>query len=50
MVDFSYSDICWTDNTAGHKQFRRFLERTEALTQMSFLTQVMDEPMRGGVC
>jgi len=42
MVDFSYFDICMTDNTAGHKQFR-FLECTGALTQVSFLTQVIDE-------
>lgn len=49
MLDFSYFDICWTDDAAGHKQFRRFLACTEALTQVSFLTQVTEELMRGGV-
>ncbi|GAB0207569.1 hypothetical protein GRJ2_003222600 [Grus japonensis] len=26
MGDFNHPDICWRDNTAGHKQSRRFLE------------------------
>lgn len=43
MVDLSYLDICWTDNTAGHHQFGRFLESAEVLTQVSFLIQVTDE-------
>lgn len=25
-VGVNHSDICWRDNTAGHKQPRRFLE------------------------
>ena len=44
MGDFSHPDICWRDNTAGHKQSRRFLECIDD----NFLLQVMEEPMRRG--
>ena len=37
------ADICWTDNTAGHNQSRRFLECIDD----SFLTQeTVEELMR----
>lgn len=49
MVDISYFGTYWTDKTAGHMQFGRFLECAEALIEVSFLTQVTDEAMRGGV-
>ena len=26
MGDFNHPDICWKDNTAGHKKSRKFLE------------------------
>ena len=29
MGDFNHPDICWRDNTAGHRQARRFLECVE---------------------
>jgi len=41
MGDFKQPDICWRDNTAGHKQSRRFLERIDD----NFLLQVIEEPM-----
>ena len=44
MGDFNHSGICWTDNIAGHKQYRRFLECIDE----SFLLQVIEEPMRRG--
>ena len=44
MRDFNHTDICWKDNTAGYKQFRRFLECVDD----NFLLQVIEEPMRGG--
>ncbi|KAK4832987.1 hypothetical protein QYF61_027011 [Mycteria americana] len=44
MGDFNHPDICWRDNTAGHKQSRRFLECIDD----SFLLQVIEEPMSGG--
>ncbi|KAF1424440.1 hypothetical protein FQV24_0004339, partial [Spheniscus mendiculus] len=36
MGDFNHPDICWRDNTAGHKQSGRFLEC------------VVEEPTRRG--
>ncbi|PKU28440.1 rna-directed dna polymerase from mobile element jockey-like [Limosa lapponica baueri] len=44
MGDFNNPDSCWRDNTAGHKQSRRFLECTDD----NFFLQVMEEPMRRG--
>ena len=29
MGDFNHPNICWRDNTAGHKQSRRFLQCTD---------------------
>ncbi|GAB0180427.1 hypothetical protein GRJ2_000508000 [Grus japonensis] len=44
MGDFNHPDICWRDNTAGHKQSRRYLEYTDN----NFLLQVTEEPTRRG--
>ncbi|PKU40674.1 glycerol kinase [Limosa lapponica baueri] len=44
MGDFSHPSICWRDNTAGHKQFRRFLECIDDI----FLLQVTEESTRRG--
>ncbi|PKU34188.1 dtw domain-containing protein 2 [Limosa lapponica baueri] len=44
MGDLNYADICWRNNTAGHKQSRRFLE----IIYDNFLTQVVEKPMRTG--
>ena len=44
MGDFSHPGICWKDNSAGHKQSRRFLE----CINDNFLLQVIEEPMRRG--
>jgi len=44
MGDFKHPDICWRDNTAGHKQSRRFLECIDD----DFLLQVIEKPMRRG--
>ncbi|GAB0189153.1 mitochondrial enolase superfamily member 1 [Grus japonensis] len=44
MGDFNNPDICWRDNTAEHKQSRKFLECVED----NFLMQVIEEPMRRG--
>ncbi|PKU33645.1 glycerol kinase [Limosa lapponica baueri] len=43
MGDFNYPDICWRDNTARHKQSRRFLQWIN-----NFLLQVTEEPTRRG--
>ncbi|KAF4799511.1 hypothetical protein TURU_054333 [Turdus rufiventris] len=43
--DFNQPNICWKDDSAGHKHTRRFLECVDD----SFLLQVMEEPMRRGV-
>jgi len=45
IKDFSPLDICWRDNTAGHKQSRRFLDYVDD----NFLLQVTEESMRRGV-
>ncbi|GAB0209691.1 hypothetical protein GRJ2_003434800 [Grus japonensis] len=42
--DFNHPDICWRDNAAGHKQYRRFLECVDD----NFLLQVIEEPTRRG--
>lgn len=44
MGDVNNPSICWSDNTAGHKQSRRFLE----CSVDNFLLQVIEEPMRRG--
>ncbi|PKU34212.1 dtw domain-containing protein 2 [Limosa lapponica baueri] len=44
MGDFNHPDICWKNNTEGHKQPRRFLECVDD----NFLLQVIEEPMRRG--
>ncbi|GAB0207924.1 hypothetical protein GRJ2_003258100 [Grus japonensis] len=44
MGDFNHPDICWRDNTAGHKQSRKILECVDD----NFLLQVTEEPMRRG--
>ena len=44
MGDFNHPNICWRDNTAGHRQARRFLECVED----NFLLQVTEEPTRRG--
>ncbi|GAB0180798.1 hypothetical protein GRJ2_000545100 [Grus japonensis] len=43
MGNFNHPDICWRDNTAEHKQSRKFLECVE-----NFLLQVTEEPTRRG--
>jgi len=45
MGNFNHPDICWRDNTAGHRQARSFLE----CIADNFLLQVIEEPMRRGV-
>ncbi|GAB0187941.1 hypothetical protein GRJ2_001259400 [Grus japonensis] len=42
--NFNHPDISWRDNTAGHKQPRRFLEQVDD----NFLLQVIEEPKRRG--
>ncbi|PKU27748.1 dtw domain-containing protein 2 [Limosa lapponica baueri] len=44
MWEFNHPNICWRDNTAGHKQSRTFLECVDD----SFLLQVIEEPTRRG--
>ncbi|GAB0204924.1 hypothetical protein GRJ2_002958000 [Grus japonensis] len=44
MGDFNHPNICWRDNTAGHKQSRKFLECVDD----NFLLQVIEEPTRRG--
>ncbi|GAB0206732.1 hypothetical protein GRJ2_003138800 [Grus japonensis] len=44
MGDFDHPNICWRDNTAGHKQSRKFLEGVND----KFLLQVTEEPVRRG--
>ncbi|PKU32130.1 dtw domain-containing protein 2 [Limosa lapponica baueri] len=44
MGDFNHPDICWKDNTAGHKKSRKFLE----CVNDNFLLQMIEEPMRKG--
>ncbi|GAB0188096.1 hypothetical protein GRJ2_001274900 [Grus japonensis] len=44
MGAFNHHDICWRDNTARHKQSRRFLECIDG----NFLLQVIEKPTRRG--
>jgi len=44
MGDFNHPDICWRDNTAGHRQSRRFFKCVED----NFLLHVIEEPTRRG--
>lgn len=44
MGNLNHPETCWRDNTAGHKQFRRFLEGVDA----NFLLQAVEKPMRRG--
>ncbi|GAB0183649.1 hypothetical protein GRJ2_000830200 [Grus japonensis] len=44
MGDFNHPNICWRDNTSGHKQSRRFL----GCIDDNFLLQVIEKPMRRG--
>ncbi|GAB0204934.1 mitochondrial enolase superfamily member 1 [Grus japonensis] len=44
MGDFNHPNISWRDNTAGHKQSRKFLE----CVNDNFLLQVTEEPTRRG--
>ncbi|PKU47288.1 rna-directed dna polymerase from mobile element jockey-like [Limosa lapponica baueri] len=44
MGNFNHSGICWKDNTAGHKQPRRYLKCTDS----NFLLQVTKEPVGRG--
>jgi len=42
MGDFNHPDICWWDNTAGHKQSKRFLDCLDD----NFVLQVIEKPTR----
>jgi len=44
MGDFNLPDICWWDNTARHKQSKRFLDCLDD----NFLLQLTEERMRRG--
>ncbi|GAB0203559.1 hypothetical protein GRJ2_002821500 [Grus japonensis] len=44
MGDFNHPHICWRDNTAEHKQPRKFLECVDD----NFLLQVIEDPTRRG--
>jgi len=44
MGIFSHPDTCWRENTAGHKQSRRFLESADD----NFFLQVIEDRMRRG--
>jgi len=44
MGDFNHPDNCWMDNTARHRQARRFLECVED----NFFLQVIEKPTRRG--
>lgn len=45
MGDFSHSNICCRNNTAKHKQSKRWLESTDD----NFLLQVMEGPSKKAV-
>jgi len=45
MEDFGHPDICWSDNIAGNKQLRRFLECVDD----NFLLRAIDKPKSRGV-
>ncbi|GAB0176029.1 hypothetical protein GRJ2_000068100 [Grus japonensis] len=42
MGDFNHLDICWRDNTARHKQSRRFLKCVDG----DFVLHVIEEPTK----
>ena len=42
MGNFNYPDICWRENTAGHKQSRGFLESIDD----NIWTQVIKQPKK----
>ncbi|PKU41722.1 rna-directed dna polymerase from mobile element jockey- hypothetical protein [Limosa lapponica baueri] len=44
LRDFTHPDICWRDNTAGHKKSRKFLECVDD----NFLLQMTEKPKRKG--
>ncbi|PKU33628.1 dtw domain-containing protein 2 [Limosa lapponica baueri] len=44
MGDFNHPDICWKDNTAGHKKSRKFLEYVDD----NFLLQMVEKPTKKG--
>jgi len=44
MGHFNHPEICWRENTSGHRESRRFLECVEDY----FLLQVIEEPARRG--
>jgi len=44
MEDFIHSSVCWRDNTAGHKQSRRFLESIDN----SLFLQMTEDTVRKG--
>ena len=44
MGYFNHTNVSWRDNTANHKQSRRFLEYADD----NFLLQVTEKPMRRG--
>jgi len=44
MGDCNHPDICWRDNTAGHKQSSRLLDYFDD----NLLLQVTEEPTRRG--
>jgi len=44
MEDFNHPNTCWRENTAGHKQSRKFLE----CVKDNYLLQVIEKPMRRG--
>ncbi|PKU33654.1 zinc finger swim domain-containing protein 6- hypothetical protein [Limosa lapponica baueri] len=41
VVDWNHPNICWRDNTAGHKQSKRFLECIDD----NFVMQVIEDLM-----
>ena len=40
--DFNHAGVCWWDNTAGHKQSKRFLDCLDD----NFVLQVIEKPTR----
>ncbi|PKU49338.1 hypothetical protein llap_377 [Limosa lapponica baueri] len=44
LEDLNHLNICWRDNTKGHKQYRRFLEYTD-----DNYPQATEKPTRRGV-
>jgi len=46
MGDSNHPDICWSDNTEGHKESTRFQDHTDD----NFLTEVTEELTRNVLC